>query len=276
MKVKGLQEILKVIGGRKQWSEELQEEVDKKLKALGYLSDKEEIEEQMKTALEAYTLPTSEERKIVTAQKGGLKAYFELCKHHDLRTDASANKLRGEFMELGKPSKTRKEVKENLINLEAKRTRLAEMVKDKSGELQPEWLKTILMQMLDNESRMHLGEEIGKDHITYEEAKARITDFITLNEDDGKAGLNNLGSGAKKEKEFNWDKPYEEWDAEQLRVSLDALKGGGNKGSGKGNCWNCGKPGHRAFECWNPLAEKGVRQDSSAPKGAKAKVEAKP
>ena len=64
LKVKGLQEILKVIGGRKQWSEELQEEVDKKLKALGYLSDKEEIEEQMKTALEAYTLPSSEERNI--------------------------------------------------------------------------------------------------------------------------------------------------------------------------------------------------------------------
>ena len=179
----------------------------------------------MKVALEAYTLPTSEERKIVTAQKGGLQAYLELCKHHDLRTDATANKLRGEIMDLGKPSKSRKEVKEGIINLEAKRTRLAEMVKDKSGELQPEWLKTILMQMLDKETRMHLGEEIGKDDVSYEAARARITDFITLNEDDGKPGINSMGAGSQKAKEFDWDKPYEQWDSEQIKASLDALKG---------------------------------------------------
>ena len=46
-------------------------------------------------------------------------------------------------MDLGRPSKNRREVKEGIINLEAKRTKLADMVKDKSGELQPEWLKTI-------------------------------------------------------------------------------------------------------------------------------------
>ena len=50
-------------------------------------------------------------------------------------------------MELGKACRSRKEVKEGIVNLEAKRTRLAEMVKDKSNELQPTWLKTILVQM---------------------------------------------------------------------------------------------------------------------------------
>ena len=97
LKVKGLQEVLKLIGGRKHWSSELQEEVDRKLRTLKYIDEKEEIEEQMKVALEAYTLPTSEERKIVKAQKAGLQAYPELCKHHDLRTDATANKLRGDY-----------------------------------------------------------------------------------------------------------------------------------------------------------------------------------
>ena len=145
LKVKGLQDILKLVGGSKHWGEAMQEQVDRRLKVLGYLESKEEIEEQLKVALEAYTVPSSEERNIVMAQKGGMRAYLELCKHHDLRTDATANKLRGEIMDLGKPSKTRKEVKESIINLEAKRTRLAEMVKNKSGELQPEWLKTILM-----------------------------------------------------------------------------------------------------------------------------------
>ena len=64
--------------------------------------------------------------------------------------------------------------------MESKRTRLAEMVADKSNELQPTWLKTILVQMLDKETKLHIGEEVGKDEITYEQAKARITDFITL------------------------------------------------------------------------------------------------
>merc|ERR1711884_814553 len=101
-----------------------------------------------------------------------------------------------------------------MINLEAKRTRLAETVKDKSGELQQEWLKTILTQMLDKETKMHLGEEIGKDDVTYEAARARITDFITLNEEEGKAGVNSMTTGGSKEKEFDWNKPYEQWDPE--------------------------------------------------------------
>ena len=138
-----------------------------------------EIENQLKTALQAYTVPTSEERKIVTSQEGGMRAYLELCKHHDLRTDATANRLRSEIMKLGEPSKNRKEVKEKIINLEAKKKQLAEMVRNSSDELSPAWLKTILIQMLDKETRMHIGEEIGKDDIAYEIAKARVTDFIT-------------------------------------------------------------------------------------------------
>ena len=116
----------------------MQEEVDRKLKSLGYLEEKDEIDEQLKVALEAYTVPSSEERKVVTSQKGGLRAYLELCKHHDLRTDATANKLRAEIMDLGKASKNRKEVKEGLINLEAKKrvfgkttTRYVEKIRSK-------------------------------------------------------------------------------------------------------------------------------------------------
>ena len=84
LKVKGLQEILKMIGGKKSWNDEVQKDVEKKLETLGYRDDQEEIEEQLKVALEAYTAPSSEERKIVTSQKGGLRAYLELCKQHDL------------------------------------------------------------------------------------------------------------------------------------------------------------------------------------------------
>merc|ERR1712026_69716 len=110
--VRGMQEVLKWLGGRKEWNNELEEMLKVKLEEQGLGKKKEKIDAQMKIALEAYTLPASEERKIITAQKGGLQGYLELCKHHDLRTDASANRLRSEIMELGKPCRSRKEVRE--------------------------------------------------------------------------------------------------------------------------------------------------------------------
>ena len=84
-------------------------------------------------------------------------------------------------MELGKPCKPRKEVKEAIINLEAKKSRLGEIWMDADGRpggLQDEWLRTILLQMLDRETTMHLGEKISSDGISYDRAKSIITDFI--------------------------------------------------------------------------------------------------
>ena len=110
-----MQEVLRWLGGRKEWSSELEDRLKAELRRHGLEGKLEKIGSQMKVALEAYTSPGSEERKIITAQKTGLMGYLELCKHHDLRTDASANRLRSEIMELGKPCKTRKEVKEGMI-----------------------------------------------------------------------------------------------------------------------------------------------------------------
>ena len=52
-----------------------------------------------------------------------------------------------------------------------------------------------------------------------------------------------------------------------LRESLSALKGGGNKGSGKGgNCWTCGKPGHQSRDCWH--RQKGGKGEKGEKGGA--------
>ena len=40
LKVRGMQEVLKLIGGKKQWGTGLQDDVDKKLKELGYWTDR--------------------------------------------------------------------------------------------------------------------------------------------------------------------------------------------------------------------------------------------
>merc|ERR1712026_151453 len=95
-----------------------------------------EISRQLRVALETYTGPTSEDRKIVVAQSEGLKGYLELCKHHELRSDASRSRLRGEIMNMGTPCKSRKEVRETMINLEARRTKLKEMAKQRQRQRQ--------------------------------------------------------------------------------------------------------------------------------------------
>ena len=43
--------------------------------------------------------------------------------------------------------------------------------------------------MLDKETKLHVGEEIGKEGVTFEQAKARVTDFITRNEEQGKPSI---------------------------------------------------------------------------------------
>ena len=106
-----LQEILKWLGGQKEWTGEAKDKVERMLEQYGQKGKGKEIGRQLKVALETYTGPTSEERKIVVAQDDGLKAYLELCKHHELRSDASRSKLRGEIMNMGTPCKTRKEVR---------------------------------------------------------------------------------------------------------------------------------------------------------------------
>ena len=59
LKVRGMQDVLKLIGGKRQWGTDLQEEVNKMLKELGYWEDRDEIDSQMRVALEAYTVPSS-------------------------------------------------------------------------------------------------------------------------------------------------------------------------------------------------------------------------
>ena len=79
-----------------------------------------------------------------------------------------------------------------MINLEARRTKLKEIAKSEEYELQDNWLKTLLVGMLDKETRLHIGEEIGKDTVSYDQAKARITDFIMLNQEETSTPVNSM------------------------------------------------------------------------------------
>ena len=71
-----MQEVLKCLGGQKEWTSEVKEKISKMLEQYGQKGKDKEIGRQLKVALETYTSPTSEERKIVVAQEDGLKSYL--------------------------------------------------------------------------------------------------------------------------------------------------------------------------------------------------------
>ena len=76
LKVRGMQDVLKLIGGKRQWGTDLQEEVNKMLKELGYWEDRNEIDSQMRVALEAYIIPTREEKENLHGTEERLKGIF--------------------------------------------------------------------------------------------------------------------------------------------------------------------------------------------------------
>ena len=60
LKLKGMQDVLRWLGGRKEWSGELEVKLNEKLEEHGLGGKRQKIDAQMKVALEAYTQTASE------------------------------------------------------------------------------------------------------------------------------------------------------------------------------------------------------------------------
>ena len=64
-----------------------------------------------------------------------------------------------------------------------------------------------------------------------------------------------------------WDQEWPQEEIEEHKTEdIDFINSKG-KGKGNGNCYNCGKPGHRAFECPHPKKETGDGKGGLSSKG---------
>ena len=107
---------------------------------------------------------------------------------------------------------------------------------------------------------------------TFEAMETEVADYIqrTLKTTVVPMGLSNVNAETpRKNEDAEPAQPQiNEWN-ENEEEPIDNLQKGksGQKGKGKGNCWNCGKSGHRAAECWSRPTWKGKGKETGGYKG---------
>lgn len=179
----------------------------------------------------------------------GLEAWRRLVRQYEKKVEDKAIQAQVDLVRMaGRRARDERELKRMVVELDEKRKMAEEVAKVEETQL-----KTVLVMMLDDETRKHT---VGAQRRGYKELRAAVDGFLSaVNVGEVEVGTRKRDVAKVGEIGDPWKVEIGDWGGEDMawgkgwdQEALNALTKGGGKGGGK-SCYHCGEKGRFAREC---------------------------